>query len=74
MKKKTEYKEFDPVDELRSEVAFEEYILALREADVPEWLIQSAYRDIERARIVHGIPKPATATAAATTAAAYATT
>ena len=73
MKKKTEYKEFDPVDELRSEVAFEEYILALRDADVPEWLIQSAYRDIERARVVHGIPKPDTATAA-TSAVAYAAT
>jgi DNA-binding phage protein len=69
---KSKYRPFDPVNYLTCEEAFEECIIALREDGAPEELIQSAYRDIERARIVHGIPKPDTITAAA--AAAYATT
>ena len=50
--------DFDPVDYLIDEECCEEYIIALREDNVPEWLIEKAYRDIERARVVHGIPKP----------------
>jgi len=50
--------DFDPVDYLKSEVAFEEYIIALREEGASEALMEEAYRDIERARIVYGIPKP----------------
>jgi DNA-binding phage protein len=50
--------DFDPVDYLRSEVAFEEYIITLREEGASEALMEEAYRDIERARIVYGIPKP----------------
>ena len=73
MTEKRKYRLFDPVNYLKSEEAFTEYIIALREDNVPEELIQSAYRDIERARVVHGIPKPDTATAAAG-AAAYAAT
>ena len=58
MKTKSKYKPFDPVDCLTDEECCEEYIIALREDNVPEWLIEKAYRDIERARIVHGFAKP----------------
>ena len=68
VKKKTKYTKFDPVDELRSERAFEVYIQALIEDGASEKLMQSAYRDVERARVVHGIPKPEAPTSAATPA------
>ena len=57
MKKKIKFTKFDPVDELRSERAFEVYITALRDDGAPEWLIEDARKDVERARVVHGIPK-----------------
>jgi DNA-binding phage protein len=55
VKRASKYKVFDPVDYLRSEAAFEEYIIVLREDGASEELIESAYKDIERARKVHGI-------------------
>jgi len=58
LKTKTKYEPFDPVDYLETEEACEEYIIALREYGTDEEEIQDAYLDIERARIVHGIPKP----------------
>jgi DNA-binding phage protein len=58
LKTKSKYEPFDPVDYLETEEACEEYIIALREDNVPEWLIEKAYRDIERARVVHGFSKP----------------
>jgi len=60
MGKRNNYEPFDPVDYLTGEAAFEEYIFALREDGAPEELIEDARRDIERARIVNGIPKPET--------------
>jgi DNA-binding phage protein len=66
VKKKSKYEPFDPADYLTSEEAFEECIIALREDGATEELIEDAYRDIERARIIHGIPKPATPTATPT--------
>ena len=50
------YQKFDVVDFLRGEEAFEEYIIAHIEDGATEEELASAYRDIERARIVHGIP------------------
>jgi len=69
VKEKTKYTKFDPVDELRSERAFEVYIQALIEDGASDKLMQSAYKDVERARVVHGIPKPETLTAASAPAA-----
>ena len=57
MQKKIKLTPFDPVDFLTSEIAIEEYILAMHEEGASERLLEKAYRDIERARIVHGIPK-----------------
>ena len=63
MKRENKYVPFDPVDYLRSERAFEVYIAALREDGASEGLIEKAYADIERARVVHNIPAPAPAMA-----------
>ena len=64
MKKKSKLKKFDPVDFLTDEESLEEYIIALIEEGASEALMQSAYKDVERARVVHGIPKPETPAAA----------
>jgi len=50
--------DFDPVDYLTDEECCQEYIIAMREDNAPEWLIEKAYRDIERARVVYGFTKP----------------
>jgi len=57
------YKKFDVVDFLKSEEDFEMFVIALREDGAPESLIEKAYRDIERARIVHNVPAPEPAAA-----------
>jgi len=56
MFEKNEFNDFDPVDYLRSERAFEVYIAALRDDGADEEEIEDAHRDIERARMVHNIP------------------
>jgi DNA-binding phage protein len=58
LKTKSKYTPFDPVDYLTDEECFELYIRAHIEEGADEEEIQDAYLDIERARIVHGIPKP----------------
>jgi len=50
------YQKFDVVDFLTSERIFEEFITALREDGADEDELAKAYREIERARIVHNIP------------------
>ena len=59
----SKYREFDVVDFLTSEEDFELFIVAMREEGAGEDEIESAYRDIERARIVHNIPAPMTSVA-----------
>jgi DNA-binding phage protein len=54
----SKYRKFDVVDFLTSEEDFELFVAALRVDGASEELIESAYRDIERARIVHNIPVP----------------
>jgi DNA-binding phage protein len=54
----SKYQKFDVVDFLRGEEAFEEYIAAHIEDGATEEEIESAYRDIERARVIHNIPAP----------------
>ena len=58
MKTKSKFTPFDPINCLTDEECIEEYIIALREEGASEALMEKAYRDIERARIVYGIPKP----------------
>jgi DNA-binding phage protein len=57
------YKKFDVVDFLKNEEDFEMFVAALREDGASEGLIEKAYRDIERARIVHNVPEPEPAVA-----------
>jgi DNA-binding phage protein len=57
VKTKSKYTPFDPINCLTDEECIEEYILALREEGASEELRENAYLDIERARIVYGIPK-----------------
>jgi DNA-binding phage protein len=52
------HKKFDVVDFLKNEEDFEMFVAALREDGASEGLIEKAYRDIERARIVHNVPAP----------------
>jgi DNA-binding phage protein len=52
------YQKFDVVDFLTSEVACEAYIEATRGDGADEEELESAYRDVERARIVHNLPEP----------------
>jgi len=56
---KSKYEKFDPVDYLESELAFEVYIAALRADGASDELMEKAYRDVARARMVHNIPAPA---------------
>jgi len=63
MGRKSKYEKFDPVDWLTSEVACEVYITALREDGASDDLMEEAYQDVERARIVHNIPAPTLAQA-----------
>jgi len=58
VEQKSKYVKFDPVDFLKSERAFEVYINALRADGASEELMEEAYGDVERARIIHNIPAP----------------
>jgi DNA-binding phage protein len=58
MEHESRYEKFDVVDYLTCEEAFREYIIAHIEDGADEDEVEDAYRDIERARIVHNIPEP----------------
>jgi len=57
MEHESRYEKFDVVDYLTCEECFREYIAAHVEDGATEEEIEDAYRDIERARIVHNIPE-----------------
>jgi DNA-binding phage protein len=59
----SKYQKFDVVDFLTSEVACEAYIEATRKDGADEEELESAYRDVERARVVHNLPGPVAAVA-----------
>jgi len=63
VEQENKYEKFDVVDYLTDEECFREYIIAHIEDGATEEEIEDAYRDIERARIVHNIPAPMTSVA-----------
>jgi len=60
---RSDYKIFDVVDFLTCEEDFAGYVVAMREEGGDSEDVERAYRDVERARVVHNIPAPEPAVA-----------